>query len=249
MENNKNTFASIICLLIGMLFVNVHAIAQPKTKAPEWKVPASEAAKKSEIAMDDNAVKEGKATWSKMCKSCHGAKGLGDGPKAANLEVSCGDFSSTSFQNQTNGTLFYKITKGRDDMPSYAKKISDEERWQLVAYIRTLKKGGASAQNTVKETKETEKKPATPKTETVTVKKETAIKEVKKNPEVVMKKDTAAKTGNQIPLKEKTNENAEENTPLFNPSPEYIVLKKDLEMLRQSVDSLNFKIDLLLKQK
>jgi hypothetical protein len=37
--------------------------------------------------------------------------------------------------------MFYKITEGRDDMPSFKKKIPEaEERWALVNFMRTLKK-------------------------------------------------------------------------------------------------------------
>jgi len=50
-----------------------------------------------------------------------------------------GDFSAEEFQEQTDGTLFYKMTNGRDDMPSFVKKIVDEEdRWLIVNYLRTL---------------------------------------------------------------------------------------------------------------
>jgi len=51
-----------------------------------------------------------------------------------------GDFSAEEFQEQTDGTLFYKMTNGRDDMPNFEKKIVDEEdRWLIVNYLRTLK--------------------------------------------------------------------------------------------------------------
>lgn len=243
MENPKRAFATIFSPLSFVFFMHVNAFAQQKPKGPEWKVPANEVSKKSGIAMDENAMKEGKATWNKMCKSCHGAKGLGDGPKAANLEVSSGDFSSGSVQNQSDGSLFYKITKGRDDMPTYAKKLSDEERWQLVAYIRTMKKGGGSTQNTVKEDKEPEKKPTTAKNENASTKKENINKDVKKTPDVMpVNKDSATNNENKAPQEE-------ENKISIYTSPEYLELKKDLDALRKEVDSLNFKLDLILKEK
>lgn len=66
---------------------------------------------------------------------------LGDGSKAAQLETEPGDFSKADTQAQPDGSLFYKTTEGRDDMPSFKKKIPDEDdRWALVAFIRTLKK-------------------------------------------------------------------------------------------------------------
>jgi mono/diheme cytochrome c family protein len=81
---------------------------------------------------------EGKALYAKQCSSCHGKKGLGDGSKAPDLK---GDFSSATAQKQTDGEIFYKMTEGREDMPSFKKKIPNEEdRWLVVNYVRTLKK-------------------------------------------------------------------------------------------------------------
>ena len=81
----------------------------------------------------------GKSLYSKHCKSCHGKEGYGDGPKAEEQEGDLGDFSSSIFQSQTNGVLFYKTSFGRDDMPEYTKKMpDDEDRWLIVNYIRTL---------------------------------------------------------------------------------------------------------------
>ena len=77
----------------------------------------------------------------KHCKSCHGGKGLGDGPKAATLKTNPGDFSAAAFQASTDGELFFRTSKGRDEMPAYDKKIPEaNDRWALVAFMRTLKK-------------------------------------------------------------------------------------------------------------
>ncbi|NER10851.1 c-type cytochrome [Muriicola jejuensis] len=82
----------------------------------------------------------GKSLYDKHCKSCHGKEGYGDGPKAAEMKGDLGDFSSEEFHKQTDGELFYKTTFGKDDMPEYTKKIpSDEDRWLVVNYMRTLK--------------------------------------------------------------------------------------------------------------
>jgi len=87
------------------------------------------------------SVSAGKALWSQHCSSCHGKTGLGDGTKAAQLKTQPSDFSKAAFQSQTDGSLFYKISEGRDDMPSFKKKIPDaEDIWNLVNFVRTLKK-------------------------------------------------------------------------------------------------------------
>jgi mono/diheme cytochrome c family protein len=66
---------------------------------------------------------------------------LGDGSKAAQLKTQPSDFSKPAFQGQTDGSLYYKVSEGREDMPSFKKKIPDtEDIWNLVNYMRSLKK-------------------------------------------------------------------------------------------------------------
>ena len=72
--------------------------------------------------------------------SCHGKVGLGDGVKARALKTHPGDFSGPAFQNQTDGEHFYKTKFGRDEMPKYEGKLSDDDIWNIVNYMRTFKK-------------------------------------------------------------------------------------------------------------
>ena len=104
----------------------------------EWKVPAKYETMKNPVpANTDKAI--GKSLYAKHCKSCHGKEGYGDGPKADEQEGDLGDFSTAEFQGQSDGALFYKTTFGRDDMPEYTKKMTDDEdRWLIVNYMRTL---------------------------------------------------------------------------------------------------------------
>ncbi|PZR37951.1 MAG: cytochrome C [Azospira oryzae] len=110
-------------------------------QSKEWVVP--ETAKKVKNPTDKSSKEDlaiGKSLYAKHCQSCHGKEGYGDGPKAKELKGEVGDFSTTEFQSQTDGALFYKMTTGRDDMPAFDKKIPDaEDRWLIVNYIRTLK--------------------------------------------------------------------------------------------------------------
>jgi len=104
-----------------------------------WNAPASAKATKNPLAGGAEVIAAGKTLYIKHCKSCHGIKGLGDGPKAKELDTDSGNFSTKEFQAQTDGELFYKIKEGRSDMPSFKKKITDEkDLWSIVKYIRTL---------------------------------------------------------------------------------------------------------------
>ena len=104
----------------------------------EWKVPAKYETMKNPVpANTDKAI--GKSLYAKHCQSCHGKQGYGDGPKANEQKGDLGDFSTSEFQAQSDGALFYKTTIGRDDMPNYDKKMpDDEDRWLIVNYMRTM---------------------------------------------------------------------------------------------------------------
>ena len=106
-----------------------------------WPVPDANKNMKNPVASNAESIAAGKALWGTHCKSCHGAKGMGDGPKAAQLKTEAGDFTKPDTQSQSDGSLFYKTSTGRDDMPSFKKKIPDtDDIWSLVNYIRTFKK-------------------------------------------------------------------------------------------------------------
>jgi len=133
---------SIITLLLTVIIMISFAFKVNQAKKP-WPVPDAAKGKKSPIAgnAQAKAIADGKVLWGTHCKSCHGAKGLGDGNKAAQLKTEPGDFSKADFQAQSDGALFFKISEGREDMPSFKKKIPDtDELWSIVAFARTLKK-------------------------------------------------------------------------------------------------------------
>lgn len=106
----------------------------------DWKVPEN-------ISKIENPIEEtpenliiAKNLWTKHCKSCHGKIGLGDGTKSEELDSEVPNFSDVSFQSQTDGDLYYKTKEGREDMPGFGKKITEEDIWLLVNHMRTQKK-------------------------------------------------------------------------------------------------------------
>ena len=105
-----------------------------------WPVPDKDNKMANPVKADASSVDAGKAIWAKQCQSCHGKSGKGDGTKAAGLDTYPGDFTQASVQGETDGALFYKISEGRGDMPSFKKKIPDaEDIWSVVNYMRTFK--------------------------------------------------------------------------------------------------------------
>jgi mono/diheme cytochrome c family protein len=136
MKNLKTVFAGILICATSILVVN-SAINQKPAGKP-WPAPASAEKMKNPVKADDSSIKEGKDLYNQHCKSCHGAKGKGDGSKAEKIDISCGDFSSAETKKATDGELYWKTTEGRKPMPSYKEKLSDSERWKVINYIRTF---------------------------------------------------------------------------------------------------------------
>jgi mono/diheme cytochrome c family protein len=125
-------------ILFTLGVISFALVSFTKLAQEEWKVPA----KYEKMTNPEEASKEniaiGKNLYSKHCKSCHGKDGLGDGPKADEVDGDLGDFSSKEFQAQSDGALFYKSYIGRLDMPNFEKKMSEEDMWLTVHYMRTM---------------------------------------------------------------------------------------------------------------
>jgi len=128
----------LIMLTTGLVIAGLFAFTTSSQQP--WAVPDAAKNKANPLKGDAASVTKGKDLFSQHCKSCHGPKGKGDGPKAAQLDTECGDFTKPAFQSQTDGAIFYKTSEGRKDMPSFKKKIADpNDIWAVVNYMRTLK--------------------------------------------------------------------------------------------------------------
>ena len=129
-----------ISILFTLMFVTVLMAFVPETANDPWPVPDKYKNMPNPVKSDATSIATGKELYTQHCKSCHGTKGKGDGPKAAQLDTESGDFTKPTFQSQTDGAIFYKTTEGRKDMPSFKKKIADQnDVWSVVNYVRTLK--------------------------------------------------------------------------------------------------------------
>ena len=134
----KSLFLALALIIASGLSMSLQA--QTKAKKP-WTVPDASKNMKNPKKSDKETISAGKANYEKFCKSCHGAKGLGDGPKSKTLDTPCGDFTK-DLTSQSDGDLCYKIKEGRDDMPSFKKKIPDDnDVWGIVVYLRSLAEG------------------------------------------------------------------------------------------------------------
>ena len=124
-------------ILIFSLAVVVPTSAHEKTG---WIAPAEAGKIKSPIEATKASVEKGKEVYEKKCSSCHGTKGDGKGPLSSGLNPKPTNFRGSHGEKMSDGEHFWKITNGRGAMPSYAKDLTEEERWHVINYINTFMK-------------------------------------------------------------------------------------------------------------
>lgn len=138
MKRLHKIYSIFSLVFLAVLLVSMKGIVQEPP--PPWEVPTEYKNMKNPVEANEESVTTGMMMYIRSCASCHGRTGLGDGSKARTLETFSGDMSSEAYQSQTDGEHFYKSKFGRDEMPSYEDKFSDEEIWHMVNYMRTFKK-------------------------------------------------------------------------------------------------------------
>ena len=94
------------------------------------------------------AIVRGAALFPAQCAACHGAEGRGDGPAAHGLPVPPADLTAGHLWMHADGELFWWLTHGIDSpegdglaMPGFGDRLSEEERWDLIDYIRAHNAG------------------------------------------------------------------------------------------------------------
>ncbi|MBI5237104.1 MAG: cytochrome c [Deltaproteobacteria bacterium] len=113
------------------------------------RVPADSLASVKEMAnpVSDKGAQRGKEVFlgKARCYNCHGMSGKGDGPAGAAFNPKPRDFTDPQWQKaRTDGEIFWAISNGTEfGMIPYGGMLSEEERWQIVNYIREI--GGIPA--------------------------------------------------------------------------------------------------------
>ncbi len=142
-------FAALLVLVAASLLVAAF-------HRGEWTVPPEAAARVNPIAPSGAAIAAGRAIYRNKCVECHGEAGKGNGPQAKLYDPAPADFTNAARMSAaTDGELFYKISHGRRPMPSYRKKLTEEQRWELVLLIRSF----AGAQSPAKSAAEAQRRP------------------------------------------------------------------------------------------
>ena len=120
--------------------------AQPDFSKNTWELPDDADKTKNPVAATAESVEQGKTLYLEKtkgnCVFCHGETGSGNEANLKNLRRKPADLTNKERMTaMTDGEVFWKVSKGITGiMPAGEKRMSEEERWHVVNYVRTLAK-------------------------------------------------------------------------------------------------------------
>ena len=84
--------------------------------------------------------KRGETGYQRYCSHCHGNNHDGQGTVGQSFHPLPGDLRSPKVQAMSNGALFHEISYGKPDgrQPPLATTIRMDDRWQIIAYLKSL---------------------------------------------------------------------------------------------------------------
>lgn len=85
-------------------------------------------------------IDRGHGRYQIYCQPCHGALGDGNGITKSYGMVATPTYHDDRIRNMPEGEIFNTITHGKNTMMSYADKLTPDERWAVIAYVRSLQR-------------------------------------------------------------------------------------------------------------
>lgn len=104
-------------------------------------VPKDYEGQKSTVAPGPDAIADGRQLYRDRCSSCHGSNGMGDGDVGRALSPSPAVLAYMITRPiSVDPYLLWSISDGgkqfESDMPSFKDKLTREEIWKIIAYMR-----------------------------------------------------------------------------------------------------------------
>jgi len=120
--------------------------AQQDFSKNTWELPEDADKTKNPTTATPESIAKGKELYMERskgnCVFCHGDMGSGNEANLAKLRRKPADLTNKErMMAMTDGEVFWKISKGiQGIMPAGEKRMTEEERWHVVNYVRTLTK-------------------------------------------------------------------------------------------------------------
>jgi mono/diheme cytochrome c family protein len=134
----KIVFAALLAIIFIAILVGVYQNRQSK-------IPEEAKLRQNPVEPSPPAIAAARAIYLDKCVQCHGETGKGDGSDAALYYPAPASLNDAKRMNAvTDGELFYEISEGRKPMPAFKKRLTEEQRWQLVLLVRSFAAESAS---------------------------------------------------------------------------------------------------------
>lgn len=92
------------------------------------------------IEVTETMIRRGQNRYEIYCAPCHGTNGDGQGITKAYGMVATPTYHDDRLRNMAEGELFNTITHGKNTMMPYGDKLTPDERWAVIAYVRALQR-------------------------------------------------------------------------------------------------------------
>lgn len=127
-----------VLLAIGAVILAACGGSAEPAAATLEPVPAEFAGKTNPLGAD--AATEGAKVFKTNCEACHGPEGHGDGPAGEALDPKPKNLGALQ-QTAGDDYIFWRVNTGKPgtSMAAWQGILTEEQIWQVVAFIRTLK--------------------------------------------------------------------------------------------------------------
>lgn len=142
----KSLYVLVLIGLITTLMLAACGGATNEDGTSDEVVPDKYASMTNPDTGNADAAAAGKAIFDGKCATCHGETGKGDGAGGAALNPKPADLTKTG--EDPDGLLFWRVSEGGtaepfksegSAMPAWKDILSQDEIWQVITYVRTLK--------------------------------------------------------------------------------------------------------------
>ncbi len=101
----------------------------------------------AKVAVDQKFIERGQDRYQIYCLPCHGASGDGNGMTKRYGMGATPTYHDPRLRTMPDGEIFNTIGVGKNTMLGYADKLTPEDRWAVVVYVRALQRAqqGAAA--------------------------------------------------------------------------------------------------------
>jgi cytochrome c oxidase cbb3-type subunit 3 len=137
------SFIAIVVAFGGLSLVAAAQQGASGAKAPAAKGGSAARNTKNPVPATPESIQAGRRVFAQQCSACHGFTGKGDGTKAPEGSKPADLTDDKWDHGSTDGEIFVTIRDGvgpKFDMPVWKDKLSDQDIWNTINFVRTLKK-------------------------------------------------------------------------------------------------------------